>query len=175
NVGGASLPLPSRIFTIIFALVAVVCGALLLINRMARRFALLSGIAVLGLVLSFLCWQFIGQTLPLGDTAKGTVIYAVPLMLGALAGVLGERSGVINVAIEGQFLMGAFLAALLGTVAASAWVGLLGGILGGVLVAALLAVMAIRYLVDQVVLGIVLNLLILGLTSFLYGQLMQRD
>jgi simple sugar transport system permease protein len=63
----------------------------------------------------------------------------------------------------------------LGTVAASAWVGLLGGILGGVIVAALLAVMAIRYLVDQVVLGIVLNLLILGLTSFLYGQLMQRD
>jgi general nucleoside transport system permease protein len=175
NVGGTALPLPSRIFTIVFALVAVACGALLLNSRMARHFALLSGIAVFALVLSFLCWQFIGQTLPLGDTAKGTVIYAVPLMLGALAGVLGERSGVINVAIEGQFLMGAFLAALFGTVAASAWVGLLGGILGGVLVAALLAVMAIRYLVDQVVLGIVLNLLVLGLTSFLYGQLMQRD
>jgi simple sugar transport system permease protein len=175
NVGGSALPLPSRAFTIIFALIAVACGIALMSGRMARRFGALSGIAVLALLLSFLCWQFVGQTLPLGDTAQGTVLFAVPLMLGALAGVLGERSGVINVAIEGQFLMGAFLAALFGTIAASAWVGLIGGIIGGVIVAALLAVLAIRYLVDQVVLGIVLNLLVLGLTSFLYGQLMQKN
>ncbi len=175
NVGGVALSLPSRPFTIGFALVACLCGAALCGRRLAKRFALLSAIAVVALILAFLCWQFVGQTLPLGDTASGTVFYAVPLMLGALAGVLGERSGVINVAIEGQFLMGAFLAALFGTVAASAWIGLVGGVVGGLIIAALLAVLSIRYLVDQVVLGIVLNLLALGLTSFLYGQLMQRD
>jgi general nucleoside transport system permease protein len=175
TVSGASLPLPSKPFAITFAAVAVLSGAALMNARLAKRFALWSSLAVIGLTLSFLCWQLVGNTLPLGDTAQGTVFYAVPLMLGALAGVLGERSGVINIAIEGQFLMGAFLAALFGTVAASAWIGLLGGILGGVLVAALLAVLAIRFLVDQVVLGVVLNLLALGLTSFLYGQLMQRD
>jgi simple sugar transport system permease protein len=82
---------------------------------------------------------------------------------------------VINVAIEGQFLMGAFLGAFFGTVAASPWVGLIAAMLGGALIAAILAVLAIRYLVDQVVLGIVLNLLALGLTSFLYSQIMQPN
>ena len=81
----------------------------------------------------------------------------------------------INVAIEGQFLTGAFLGALVGTIARSAWIGLIAAIAGGVLVAALLAVLAIRYLVDQVVLGVLLILLATGLTAFLYGQLMQTN
>jgi general nucleoside transport system permease protein len=88
--------------------------------------------------------------------------------------VLCERSGVINVAIEGQLLTGAFAAALVGTIAASAWAGLLAAVVGGAFIALLLAVLAIRYLVDQVVLGVVLNLFALGLTGFLFTQLMQQ-
>src|SRR5262249_6515422 len=92
-----------------------------------------------------------------------------------LAGVMCERSGVINVGIEGQLLMGAFLAAFFGTVAASPWVGLLAAMLGGGMISLLLAWLAIRFQVDQVVLGIVLNLFVLGLTSFLYSQIMQPN
>jgi hypothetical protein len=116
-----------------------------------------------------------GKFLPLVDTASGTLQLALPLILGALAGVLGERSGVVNVAIEGQFLMGAFGAALVGTMARSVWAGLVSAAVGGVLIAALLAVLAIRFLVDQVVVGIVLNLLALGVTGFLYERLMQPN
>jgi ABC-type uncharacterized transport system permease subunit len=102
-----------------------------------------------------------------------TVGAALPLVFGALAGVLCERTGVINVAIEGQLLTGAFAGALVGTVAASTWAGLVAAAAGGVFIAVLLAVLAIRYLVDQVVLGVVLNVFALGLTSFLFTQLMQ--
>jgi ABC-type uncharacterized transport system permease subunit len=79
------------------------------------------------------------------------------------------------VAIEGQFLMGAFAAALVATLAASVWAGILAAAFGGLLIAAILAVLAIRYLVDQVVLGIVLNVFALGLTGFLYEQIMTKD
>jgi simple sugar transport system permease protein len=113
--------------------------------------------------------------MPLGDVARSSLGLGLPLILGALAGVLCERSGVINVAIEGQFLAGAFAAAMVATLAASVWAGILAAAFGGLLIAAILAVLSIRYLVDQVVLGIVLNVFALGLTGFLYEQLMARD
>src|SRR5690606_25527846 len=92
-----------------------------------------------------------------------------------LAGVLCERSGVINVAIEGQFLMGAFAAALVATLAASVWAGIVAAAVGGLFIAAILAVFAIKYLVDQVVLGIVLHVFALGLTGVRYEPIMARN
>jgi simple sugar transport system permease protein len=86
--------------------------------------------------------------------------------------VLCERSGVINVAIEGQLLTGAFAGALFGSIFSSNVAGLIAAAIGGLFIAALLAVLAIRYLVDQVVLGVVLNLFALGLTGFVFTQLM---
>ncbi len=172
---GSSVPIPSKVGAIVAGAVVMACGAALLTARLGRRFALWSGIALVALVIAFLCWQVSGNTMPLGSSASLTVQAALPLILGALAGVLCERSGVINVAIEGQFLTGAFLAAFFGTVAMSAWFGLVAAIIGGGLVASLLAVLAIRYQVEQVVLGVVINLLMLGLTSFLYQQVMQPD
>jgi ABC-type uncharacterized transport system permease subunit len=175
DAAGAALSIDGQLGAILFGLVAMVAGAVLLAG-LARRFQTpVLSLGILGFVLSFLCWQVAGKFLPLVDTASGTLELAVPLVLGALAGVLGERSGVVNVAIEGQFLMGAFGAALVGTMATSVWAGLVSAAIGGVLIAAILAVLAIRYLVDQVVVGIVLNLLALGMTGFLYERLMQTD
>jgi simple sugar transport system permease protein len=113
--------------------------------------------------------------MPLVNTVRGTFLLALPLIFGSLAGVLCERSGVVNVAIEGQLLMGAFAGALIGTMAGNVWAGLIAAMIGGMFVSLLLAVFAIRYLVDQVVMGIVLNLLAVGLTGFLYERLMQTD
>jgi simple sugar transport system permease protein len=172
---GAALSINGQFGAILFGIVAIGAGAALLVGVAKRWQTTLLGIGIVGFVLSFLCWQVAGKFMPLVDTASGTLELALPLILGALAGVLGERSGVVNVAIEGQFLMGAFAAALVGTMATSVWFGLLSAALGGALIAAMLAVLAIRFLVDQVVVGIVLNLFAVGVTGFLYERLMQPD
>jgi ABC-type uncharacterized transport system permease subunit len=98
----------------------------------------------------------------------------VPLILGALGGILCERSGVINVAIEGQMLTGAFAAALVGTMAHNLGAGVVAALVAGGLMGALLGVFAIRYVVNQVILGVVLNVFALGLTGFAYDSVMQK-
>ncbi|GAA0817060.1 ABC transporter permease [Spirilliplanes yamanashiensis] len=175
NAEGAAWEIDGRFGAILFGVLALAAGAALLAG-VARRFSTLLLAAGIGcFVLSFLCWQVAGAFMPLVDTASGSLALALPLILGATAGVLGERSGVVNVAIEGQFLMGAFFAAMVGTLATSVWAGLLSAAVGGVIIAGMLAVLAIRFLVDQVVVGIVLNLFAAGVTGFLYERLMQQD
>lgn len=105
------------------------------------------------------------------------IIKAAPLVYGALCGILGERSGVINIGIEGMMLIGAFSAfmgsALFNQLTGSAYspnialvVGLVIGVLSAALVAALHAVLSIHYKVDQVISGTVINLLAAGITDF---------
>ncbi|WP_213452984.1 ABC transporter permease [Rhizomonospora bruguierae] len=178
--GGAALEVGGTTGAVLFGLIAALAGGALLTGRAHRWFAYLLGAGVVGFVLSFLCWQVsaapAGQNfMPLVNVVRGTFLLALPLIFGALAGVLCERSGVVNVAIEGQLLMGAFSGALVGTMSGSPWIGLVAAAAGGALISLLLAVFAIRYLVDQVVMGVVLNLLALGLTGFLYERLMQQD
>lgn len=123
-------------------------------------------------VFGFLVWAGAGGLVPVSSLLFGAVSLSVPLVFGALGGVIGERAGVVNVAIEGQLLLGAFSAALLSSITGSPFIGLLGAMLGGVLVAAVLASFAIKYLVEQVIVGVVLNVLVSGLTGFLYGALL---
>jgi len=175
DASGAAISINGQVGAIVFGLIAVALGVVMLTGKARRWQTLLLSLGILAFVLSFLCWQVAGKFLPLVDTLDGSLEYALPLILGALAGVLGERSGVVNVAIEGQFLMGAFGAALVGTLATSVWAGLISAMVGGVIIAAMLAVLAIRFLVDQVVVGIVLNLFALGITGFLYERLMQPN
>ena len=126
------------------------------------------------LVLSLLCWADAGQTTAFNivNLLQGTLAGSIPIMLGALTGVICSRSGVINIAIEGQLLFGAFAAAIVASGTGSLWLGLISGALAGSLVGALLAAFAIGYRVDQVVLGVVINTLILGLTGYLYDGVM---
>lgn len=126
---------------------------------------------VLG-VFAFLVWAAAGGLVPVTSLLFGAVSLSVPLVFGAMGGVIGERAGVVNVAIEGQLLLGAFSAALLSSITGNPFVGLIGAMLGGVLVASVLAAFSIRYLVDQVIVGVVLNVLVAGLTGFLYGALL---
>jgi general nucleoside transport system permease protein len=103
------------------------------------------------------------------------VTLAVPLIFGSLSGVLCERSGVVNIAIEGQLLFGAFAAAVAGSLSGSAFVGLLAAAFAGVLVSLVLAVFSIKYIVNQVIVGVVLNVLVSGLTGFLFSTVLSRD
>jgi ABC-type uncharacterized transport system permease subunit len=172
---GAALKINGQLGTIIFGIITVAIGVLMLTARVRKRYNALLVLGIVAFVFSFLCWQVAGQFLPLVATARYSLELALPLILGALAGVLGERSGVVNVGIEAQFLTGAFCAALFGTLATSLWAGVISAMLGGVLIAALLAVLAIKFLVDQVVVGVVLNLFAAGITGFLYDRLMQPN
>jgi len=169
------------------AVTCFVCGGLSLVLAVVRLLSLLGmlrlgkagrrlviGLVLFALVLALLAWSDAGQSIAFNvvNLLSGTLDDSIPIMLGALTGVICSTSGVINIAIEGQLLLGAFCAAIATSVTGSLWLGLLCGALAGSLVAILLGVFAISYLVNQVVLGVVLNTLVLGLTGYLYNAIM---
>jgi ABC-type uncharacterized transport system permease subunit len=175
-----NLTLPARMTGVVLGLFVMSLG-LFQIFRGFRKRSMKWVLSVTGLcfMVAFLCWAATGGTkggtLDLLGLLQQSIFLAIPLILGALAGVLCERSGVINVAIEGQMLAGAWAGALFGTLVHNLGVGLLAAVIAGGLMGLLLAVFAIRYFVNQVVLGVVLNVLALGLTGFIYDALMQPN
>jgi general nucleoside transport system permease protein len=142
------------------------------VGRVARR--VIIGVVLFLFVIALLAWSDAGQTIPFNvvNLLSGSLDDSIPIMLGALTGVVCSRSGVVNIAIEGQLLLGAFCAAVATSVTGSLWLGLVCGALAGSLVGALLAVFAIAYAVNQIVLGVVLNTLVLGLTGYLFNAIM---
>ena len=98
-----------------------------------------------------------------------TVRLSTPLILAALGGLFSERSGVINIALEGMMLAGAFTAAAVTFAAGNPYIGLIAGMLAGMLIAAIHAVVCIRYNADQVVTGTAINILMIGMPAFLSG------
>ncbi len=173
-----TISLPGVPVVVLCALLCLLAGAGFMAGRLSSRFRALAGtVAGLAFLLGFLTWAAAGRDLPfqVSNQLSGTLTLATPLVLGALCGVLCERAGVVNVSIEGQFLTAAFTSALVGSITGSIPLALLAAVLGGVMMAALLALFAIRYKVDQVVLGVVLNLLAVGLTGFVFDQLVQPN
>jgi len=162
-----------------YALGAVAIGlgvlrATVSFSQLAKRLAI-AGV-LLCFLLALLCWAD-ASAIPLNVIiiSQGTLTESIPLILGALAGCLCERSGVINIAIEGQLLFGSFTAAIVASAFGGLWVGLVAGSLAGGLVGLLLAVFAISFLMDQIILGVVLNVLALGMTDYFYDRLMSTN
>jgi simple sugar transport system permease protein len=124
------------------------------------------------LVFEILVGLFAGKTMTFTSLLQGSLALAVPLIFGSLAGVLSERVGVVNIAIEGQLLAGAFVSALIASLSDNMFAGLIGAVIAGALVAWVLAVFAIKYVVDQIIVGVVLNVLVVGLTNFVFSTLM---
>jgi ABC-type uncharacterized transport system permease subunit len=103
----------------------------------------------------------------------GTFNYAGPVAIGALAGIISERSGILNIAIEGKFLLGALAGAMASSIVGIAIAGPIAGAVIGALVGLLLAVLGLRYKVDQIVAGTVINLGAAGITTFIYLRILQ--
>jgi ABC-type uncharacterized transport system permease subunit len=164
---------------LVYGSIAVAAVALLLaaLNRVPKGWVGLLVFVLVGLAFftGFLVWNYADQDLarPLAmvNPFPGTIRLATPLVFGALAGCLCERAGVINIAIEGQLLMGAFFASVASSAFYSAEMGLLGGIFAGVAMAWMLGIFALRYQVSQVVLGVVLIAFATGLTAFMLSQI----
>lgn len=97
-----------------------------------------------------------------------TLITATPLTLAALGGVMSERSGVVNIALEGIMLMGAFIGFGVAFVTHNLWLGTLAAVAAGMLIASLHAVLSISLMVDQIVSGMVINILAVGVTGVFY-------
>jgi simple sugar transport system permease protein len=116
--------------------------------------------------MSFLAWAAAGESFSFVGMLQDTVTRSVPITLGALGGILSERSGVINISIEGMLLAAACTSAIAASLT-NLWLGTLVGALTGVGLAAVLAVMSIRYKVDQVIVGFAINFFALGVTSFI--------
>lgn len=172
------VPLPGAATVAVCAAIALLAAVAFLWDLWAgsvrRWLGVAAGVAVL---LGFIVWVAAGSALPFTMTnqLRGTLAVATPLVFGALCGVFSERAGVVNIAIEGQFLTAAFAAAITGSLTKSLWAGLFAGILAGVMMAAVLALFALKYLMDHVILGVVINLLASGLTGFMFKQLVQSD
>nr|WP_221620755.1 ABC transporter permease [Actinomyces bowdenii] len=174
-----SLSLPAKAVIIVMAALnaAATARALQLAKARGRITAVIKAVMALAFVLSFLTWVGAGResVIPLVTILSSTLALSVPLVFGSLAGLIGERSGTINIAIEGQLLGGAFLGAVVASLASNPWAGLVAAPFAGMLVALLLALFGLKYRVNQIVVGVVLNVLVLGLTGFLFSTVLSED
>lgn len=126
-------------------------------------------------IFAFLTWAVADKAHPLPVTGllAGSLFLATPLVFGSLSGLLCEHSGIINIAIEGQLLAGAFMAAVAATLTQNAYLGLVAAPIAGILVGLLLVLFSITYRVDQIIVGVVLNVLVVGVTSYLFSTVLK--
>lgn len=167
------LILPSAATVYLLAGIVAFAGAIQLTRGFGARWALVLGLVAFAFVFAFLTWVAAGQSLNLIGVIASTVSRAVPIVFGALSGVLCERAGVVNIAIEGMLLSGAFVSAVVASATGSPWLGIGAAIITSGLLAGLLAVLAIRYRIDQIIAGFVINILVTGLTGFLSVRILQ--
>ncbi len=156
----------TRWLSFIVAIIIAFLGGLVL-RRSHLKWTNLALAFSLGLfALAFLGWAAAGKSFSLVGMLRSTVILSVPVTLGALSGLMCERVAIINIAIEGQLLTAAFVGTIVGSVW-GIWAGLIGALLAGATLGAVLAVLTIRFRIDQIIAGVVINIFALGLTSFL--------
>lgn len=172
----SNVVVPAALTNWILAALGLAGTAFVTKKAMARERLPMWAVSAVGafVIVAFLTWTVAGRadaTMPVVRLLAGALAFAVPLIFGALSGVVCERSGIINLAIEAQMLVGAFAAVLVASIAGNAWIGVLAAPIAGVGIAALLALFAIKYRVNHIIVGVVLNLLALGLTSFLFQAL----
>lgn len=165
------LTLPSSGTSFLIAALVAFAGGIQLTRGFGKKTYLVFGLIIGAFVLAFLLWAAAGASLNFFGMLQRTLVRAAPLTLGAMSGVLCERSGVINIAIEGMMLTAAFVGAIAGS-AFGLWLGTLIAIASGAVLGAVLAALSIRYRVDQIIAGTVINIFALGITSYLTARVL---
>ncbi|UWU25499.1 ABC transporter permease (plasmid) [Rhizobium sp. CB3060] len=169
-----SLKVPAAPYVFVVSAVIAVFGFNLLVRVGSHRANLLLGIALALAVTAFLTWATADKSLSLVGLLQATVVRAVPIAFGGLAGVLCERVGIVNIGIEGMMLAGAFTGAVVGSLVGG-YGGLLAATFVGGLIGLLLAVLTVKFLLDHIIAGVIVNMLVLGLTSYAASQVLVRN
>lgn len=112
-------------------------------------------------------FQALLQVLASSNTWQNAFQFAALLLLPALGGTISERSGVVNIAMEGMMLVGAYTGVVIAVTTNNVWLGLIGAIICGGLISLLHAVVSINFKANQVISGIAINIIALGLTNYL--------
>jgi general nucleoside transport system permease protein len=172
NIDVASNTLGTVSGVLLLAIAAFVAYQVLRNVRSSIWFSLAFGAIAL---VALLGWLAGGAVVPVAFILGSALVLAVPIMLGAMAGVMSERVGVVNIAIEGQLLTGAFMAAVVSTLTGNQILGIISAMITAALFSAVLAVFAVRFLAQQIIVGVVLNVLAIGITNFLYQQWVTED
>ena len=176
--GGSKVLLPDWTFQSAYALnilatISAALGAYQLARGFGQRTNLVLGLVAAMFIFGFLSWAASGGSLNMAGLLRTTLVRAVPITLGALSGLLCERAGVVNIAIEGMMLTGAMVGAIVGSLT-NIWIGLVGAVLAGGLLAAVHAVLSIKYKTDQIISGTVINIFATGMTSFISAKFLQN-
>lgn len=174
-----SVSLPSKTTALVLTLIGLAVAAVSFLATRSRRRTGPWLPAVFGVVevFAFLTWAVADKpnSLPVTGLLAGSLFLATPLVFGSLSGLVCERSGIINIAIEGQLLAGAFMAAVVASLTGSPYFGLVAAPVAGILVALLLVMFAITYQVDQIIVGVVLNVFVVGVTSYLFSTVLKEN
>jgi len=168
---GNLFSLPSKATLYALAGICMLFGGMRLFRGLGSVRSVLGWGLAAAAAFSFLVWVTSGTSLNLSGMLQDTLKLATPLALGAMAGIFCERAGIFNIAIEGMMLTAAFSAACFASIFDSLWMGVLVGIISGGLMALLHAWLSIKYKVDQIISGTVINILAAGATRFLNVRL----
>jgi general nucleoside transport system permease protein len=170
---GNLFTLPSRTTLFVIGGFCFFVAGLRLFRQVQSLRAVMNWSVAMLAAFAFLVWITAGTSMNLPGMVQSMLLAATPLTLGAMAGILCERAGIFNIAIEGMMLTGAFAAVAFASIFGSLWMGLLLASFVGALMAALHAVLSIKYKVDQIISGTVINILAAGATRFLNLRLLE--
>jgi len=178
NIDSNAIQIPDWVFNSRLGLhvIAGFCvglGLFQLVRGFKKKTGIFVGIFGVLIVLGFLIWGASGSSISFTGMLAVMVVRSVPITIGALSGILSERAGIVNIAIEGMMIAGAFAGAVIGSLF-GLWAGVLAAILTGTLLALVHAVLSIKYKVDQIISGTMINIFSSGLTSYLYLKFLQQ-
>jgi len=176
--GGSVVKTPDLKFNslLVINILAILCGGLgvfQFIKGFGKYTNLVLILVGLMLTVSFLAWGARGGSINVGGMLRIMIMRSIPIVLGALSGILCERAGVVNIAIEGMMIAGALVGAIVGSLF-GLWAGVLSAIVVGGLVAVVHAILSIKYKVDQIISGTIINIFTIGLTSYIVTKILQE-
>jgi simple sugar transport system permease protein len=175
KVGGTEVAYSVPVVLIWAALSASLLGTAFLQFARGARFKWRIAIALISPLFLFAAIASLldGTTANLTVFFSSTLSFAIPVGIGALAGIVAERSGFLNIAVEGKLLFGAMVAAIVSSVTGSVIAGPISGAIAGAVVSLFLAWLGIRYRVDHIIAGTVINIGAVGVTSFVFQRILQ--
>ncbi len=157
----------------ILAVLCLGCGVFQYFKGFGKYTNLVLVLVGLMLTTSFLAWGASGRSINVGGMLRIMLMRSIPIVLGALSGILSERAGVVNIAIEGMMITGALVGAMVGSVA-GLWAGAIAATLAGGLISIVHGILSIKYKVDQIISGTIINIFTIGLTSYIVTKILQE-